>query len=65
MLDGCGGVDPDVGVFDAGGSRWEVEPELTGSAECCRFSYVAIESAHMTRDKPTLTLTHLNLPNTF
>ena len=34
----CGGVDPEVGVFEAGDRRVAGASPLTGSAECCRFS---------------------------
>lgn len=37
-LDACGGVDPLVGVFDAGDFLVVGVPELRGSAECCRFN---------------------------
>lgn len=37
-FDACGGVDPAVGVFDAGDFFIAGVPVLKGSAECCRFS---------------------------
>lgn len=37
LLDASGGVDPRVGVFDAGDFRVAGEPE-SSSAECCLFS---------------------------
>lgn len=36
--DDGGGVDPAVGVLDAGDFRVAAEPASTGSAECCLFN---------------------------
>lgn len=36
--DVLGGVDPAVGVLDAGDLRTAVKPAIKGSAECCRFN---------------------------
>lgn len=36
--DVLGGVDPAVGVLDAGDLRVAVKPAIKGSAECCRFN---------------------------
>lgn len=44
-LDVAGGVEPAVGVLDAGESRVAAEPDSGASAECCRFSYYS-ESAY-------------------
>ena len=34
----CGGVEPAVGVFEAGDFRVADDPASKSSAECCRFS---------------------------
>lgn len=36
--DVLGGVDPAVGVLDAGDLRVAAKPAIKGSAECCRFN---------------------------
>lgn len=38
-----GGVDPAVGVFEAGDFRVASDPESKSSAECCRFSFEACQ----------------------
>ena len=38
-VEAAGGVDPAVGVLEAGDLRAAAELDFKGSAECCRFNY--------------------------